>query len=382
MKNNKSLRLIFVIILIVISFNSNISQFIASQSLPWHLEQISIEEAWLYTKGLENITIAVIDTGVDFNHPELYDSAWINRGEIPDNGIDDDQNGFIDDIYGWDFYNNDNDPLYHMSDPLHHHGTFISGIIAAKHDQNDVEGISPNVKIMALRIIGFESEGNITLANNLVAALDYAAKMGATIISLSLTMDFAVFGLQEIIESIALKNIPIIAPTGNNMSNGQDVLKFPACYPEVISVGASNLNRERAYYSNYGAHIEILAPVGDSPIIKSTIPQYSYSTGIGTSYATPQVAAVIALIKSINYRLTTEEIRYILHSTCSDVNQTGWDKYTGWGILNASTAVLKTLEFSGIPTSPNKLFSFPSLYFFTIFIPLLILRYHKQKINK
>jgi len=123
MKNNKSLRLIFTIILLTITFDSNLSQPIASQSLPWHLDQISIEEAWLCTKGLENITIAVIDTGVDFNHPELHESAWINSNEISNNGIDDDQNGFIDDIYGWDFYNNDNDPLYHISDPLHHQHT-------------------------------------------------------------------------------------------------------------------------------------------------------------------------------------------------------------------------------------------------------------------
>ncbi|MHA1225626.1 MAG: S8 family serine peptidase [Candidatus Hodarchaeales archaeon] len=348
---------IFVLILFAVSFYSN---FTTSHGivieLSWNLEQISIEEAWNITQGSENITIAVIDTGIDFNHSSLNESAWININEIPDNGIDDDNNGYIDDLNGWDFYNDDNNPSYSSYDPLNYHGTFVAGIIAAKHlEQKNAWGIAPNVKIMSLRIFGLNPYDEHTTDDILVHAINYAIDNGADIINLSLESPIGSFTLLKSIKKAILRGIPVLASTGNSSGGGNNQTSFPARYSDLIAVGATNFEQEKADYSNYGDNIEIVAPAGEgkNPII-STVLNNGFSTGYGTSFATPQVAAVIALMKTVHSNLTVDEIRFILQSTAIDLNSTGWDIYTGWGLINASAAVLASLNFTGIPSPNNK----------------------------
>ena len=125
------------------SLNLNVNE----SQLPWYLEQIEVRNAWEITKGLGNLTIAVIDSGIDFSHPALNHSSWKNPNETPNNNIDDDNNGYIDDINGWDFVNNDNNIGYEESDPISGHGTFIAGIIAGLDNDSSILGIAPNIKI-------------------------------------------------------------------------------------------------------------------------------------------------------------------------------------------------------------------------------------------
>jgi len=151
-------------------------------SKQWYLDAADVYKAWDITKGSSDIIVAVIDSGVDYNHIDLKDNIWVNKKEIPDNGIDDDFNGYIDDVHGWDFVNNDNDPkpdidvscLAEKKCSLEgvNHGTVISGIIAGIQDNNEgISGIAPKVKIMPLKVLDPNGGGNI---EDVISAIRYA----------------------------------------------------------------------------------------------------------------------------------------------------------------------------------------------------------------
>ena len=155
----------------------------------WNLQDVGIPEAWEYTNGSPDIIVAIIDSGVDVNHPDLMNASWINPGEIPSNGWDDDQNGYIDDIKGWDFcgenQNEDNDPSPPPSTPASKHGTFIAGLIAGDDDNDLFVGVAPNIKIMSLRFLRSDLSFWASDWPNLVEAIDYAVDNGAKIINIS-----------------------------------------------------------------------------------------------------------------------------------------------------------------------------------------------------
>jgi len=140
--------------------------------LPWNLMQIEISGAWKITTGNRSITIAVIDTGIDFTNPSISQSQWINAKEIPNNSKDDDNNGYIDDWRGWDWVNHDNNPGWEEIDKINHHGTFITGILAANNES--LIGVAPNTTIMALRVV--DQDTLIPNPDSLASAVDYAIK--------------------------------------------------------------------------------------------------------------------------------------------------------------------------------------------------------------
>jgi subtilisin family serine protease len=324
----------------IININSDTTQ------LSWHLQQINVEEAWAITKGSSNITVAILDTGIDFVHSELNHSAWINANEIPNNSIDDDLNGYIDDINGWDWVSNDNHPEYEEEDPIHYHGTFIAGIIAGKDDNNGIVGIAPDVRLMALKVV--DTDLLIPNPSGLAEAVQYAINEGADVISMSLDLLIGPPGFHSSLENAITADIPLVASVGNTYvseGGGRDSITIPAVFSEVIAVGATNFYQERADYSNFGEELEIVAPVGDEQfdteehIIRSISTENSFRYSYGTSYAAPQVSAVIALIKSIRADLNVNDIRFILQNSATDISTPGWDRFTGYGLLNASAAV-------------------------------------------
>jgi subtilisin family serine protease len=335
-----------------------------SDNIPWNLAQIDITGAWNITKGHKEIIVAIIDSGVDFNHPALSHSQWVNQNEIGNNSIDDDENGFTDDTIGWDWVSNDSNPGVQNGDPIHYHGTFIAGIIAGNSEE--IIGVTPNVTIMALRVVDQQS----LIPNHLGVekSVEYAVKNGAEVIVMSLDFLIAPPGLREELQKAVNRNITIIGVTGNS-DFGNESIVLPGRFPEVIAVGASNSKGEKAVYSNSGDEIEILAPGGDNSNQKIKGAdlgggiRYSY----GTSYAAPHVAATIAAIKSIRSNLTVKDIRNILHETATDIKEEGWDSLTGYGILNSSAA----LEYSLI-YSPSSSVSNPNRGLFDIHYPPLI----------
>lgn len=237
---------------------------------------MNIEEAWGITKGAtfeggdkENV-VAVLDTGIDIGHPDLKNSIWMNKDEIPGNGIDDDGNGYIDDLYGWDFYNNDNS----VFDPMEgdQHGTHVAGIIGASNNGIGIIGVVPEVKIMPLKFIG--PFGGTTA--DAIKAIEYAKKKGVKIVNCSWANNTYDVALKEAIEN---SGALFIASAGNDGELIDSGVSYPASFnsTNIISVASVNNKGELSYFSNYGVkNVDIAAP-GEG--ILSTVPKKIKVTG-------------------------------------------------------------------------------------------------------
>ncbi|AWB65018.1 hypothetical protein C2869_00535 [Saccharobesus litoralis] len=259
---------------------------------------INAPEAWDITQGNEQIVIGVIDSGIDYQHEDLAPNVWQNPNEIPSNGIDDDGNGYIDDIYGIDTYNNDTDPYDDNA-----HGTHVAGTIAAKANNSiGIAGVAPNVKIISCKFISSWGWGTSAGA---IECLDYFydLKMNHNINIIATNNSWG-GGLEsqllkDAIEKHNQANIAFIAAAGNSSINLDSFPQYPAAYDNenIVSVAAVNIEENLAYFSNYGTqNVDIAAPgVG----IYSTIPGNSYEYFSGTSMAAPHVAGAYALVDSL-----------------------------------------------------------------------------------
>jgi len=222
---------------------------------------IDAPQAWDRQTGSSDVIVAVIDTGVDYKHPDLVDNIWTNPGEVAGNGIDDDGNGFVDDIHGFDFFNLDSDP---MDD--HSHGTHCSGTIGAVADNNiGVAGVANDVSIMALKFLSADGWGDTAAA---IECINYADMMGADIMSNS----WGGGGYEQALaDAIAGTDALFVAAAGNEESDTDNMPNYPSCYdsPNVVAIGATDHNDEMAWFSNYGAEtVDVFAP-GDE--ILSTV---------------------------------------------------------------------------------------------------------------
>ncbi len=275
-----------------------------------------------------SVIIAVIDTGIDYTHPELTDSMWCNYAEIADNGIDDDGNGYIDDFYGWDFYNGDSSICHYyyneqlnanLSSPLDcdDHGTHCAGIIAAKANNGiGIAGIASvgDIKLMSLKIHGGpDKKGSISDA---IKAIKYAEMMGAEICNMSWGSYTKSTSLYTAIER---SRMLFIAAAGNDGSNNDLQPLYPACFEldNIISVGYVDPTGEMAYESNYGAgSVDVVAP---STNVFSTFVG-TYSTLSGSSMAAPQVSAIAALLYSCSNGLYASNAREIILAGCKPLD--------------------------------------------------------------
>ncbi len=254
---------------------------------------IDAPEAWDIQTGSDQVVIAVIDTGVDYTHVDLEENMWMNPGEVPD-GVDNDKNGLIDDIYGWDFYNGDGDPMDDNS-----HGTHCSGTIAAGgHNFIGVTGVNWTARIMALKFLSASGSGSTSDA---IASIDYVCMMkrdhSIPIVAMSNSWGGGGFeqSLLDIIEVANDLGILFVAAAGNSGANNDLSPYYPSSYeaPNVIAVAATDHNDSLAWFSSYGATSVDLAAPGVN--ILSTIPGgYGYKDG--TSMATPHVSGVAGLI--------------------------------------------------------------------------------------
>jgi subtilisin family serine protease len=310
---------------------------------------IDAEAAWDISTGSSSIVVGVIDTGVDYTHPDLAANIWTNPGEIAGNGIDDDGNGFIDDIHGYDFVNNDGDP---MDD--HNHGTHCAGTIAGVgNNGRGVTGVNWNSSIMALKFLDASGSGSLSDA---VAAINYATMMrnsyGVNIRvtnnswgggGYSYSMDAAIAAHND-------AGILFVAAAGNSSDNNDISPHYPSSYtqPGLIAVAATDRYDNLASFSCYGANSVDLAAPGVS--IYSTVAGGGYSSYSGTSMATPHVAGVAALAWSVAPDATVLEIRdAILQGTDSLASLSG--KVATGGRLNAFNT-LELLNSSG-PQAPG-----------------------------
>jgi subtilisin family serine protease/subtilisin-like proprotein convertase family protein len=292
---------------------------------------IDAPEVWDLTTGSRSVVIAVIDSGVDYNHPDLAANMWRNPGEVPGNGIDDDGNGYVDDVYGYDFFANDGDPM-----DENNHGTHCAGTIGAVGNNNrGVVGVNWNVSIMALRFLGANGTGSISGA---IASLNYALNMGVLISSNSYGGGGFSQSFSNALDRARSMNHVFVAAAGNNGSNGAS---YPAAYPHenIIAVAASDRNDNLASFSQYGNNVDLTAP-GVS--ILSTIRNNGYASYNGTSMATPHVAGVVGLLRAVNPNLTHQQVvSAILNNV--DVKPQLVGKVVTGGRLNAYRAVSSIL---------------------------------------
>ena len=319
----------------------------------WALEQIEITQAWNIEKGDPRIIVGVVDTGIDYLHQDIGSQLWVNSIEDLNNnglldpqdinGIDDDSNGYIDDVIGWDFtdapaFPDFGDYLTPDNDPMDEfpggHGTPVSGIIAAVTNNHiGIAGIAPNVKIMALRAgtsAGFLEEDDVA------EAILYAIHNGCKVVNMSFGDVVFSHLIKEVVEYGTKKGVLFVSSAGNS---GNDILHFPAAYDETISVGATDISKNLAPFSSYGAKINVVAPGQD---ILSISPHNDYKRYSGTSFASSMVSGVISLIWSKNPQASPQLIKSFLNSGCVDLGTKGWDRIFGEGLINAYHSLIQS----------------------------------------
>ena len=287
----------------------------------------------------KGIVIAVIDSGVDFSHPDLVNSAWNNLGEKCGNGIDDDENGFVDDCSGWDFAYNDSSPFNQGADS---HGTHVAGIITANRDGNGIVGIAPNARIMDLNVGAGSGDGMSISGASVTAAIRYAADNGADIINMSLgsqpgTPEESVAAMGAAIDYAAAKGVLVVVAAGNNNVDLASLPVYPASFnrPNMLVVGASTPTDTRADFSNFNASIvDVYAP---GVLMLSTVPGPDYLFMSGTSQASPATAAVAALVMQTNPEASLDLVMQAVTSTIDHSDALSTSAVSGR--INAANAI-------------------------------------------
>ncbi len=322
---------------------------------------IDSELAWEIEQGSEDIVVAVLDAGMTLNHPDIDDRIWHNESD-PVDGFDNDDNGFVDDIDGWDFIENDMDPT-----DEHGHGTNVATMIGAEaNNELGHVGVDWNCRIMAVRVLDENGSGPW---GDIAGGIYYAVDNGAHILNLSLGGSGDQPVVMEAVQHAVDNGVVLVAAMGND--NIMDP-HFPASIEEVIAVGATNVYDNRAVPftaggaeggSNYGDYIDVVAP-GDIMFGHqyNDTSSYLWMQG-GTSQATPVVSGICALLLAQDPSRTPEEIREIIRVSSEDQvgdpfeDTEGYDIYYGYGRVNAHQALLH-----GIPTSSNDVNELPSAY--------------------
>ena len=299
----------------------------------WGMTAIDAPQAWNLTTGSSSVVVAVIDTGVDYTHVDLAANIWTNPGEIAGNGIDDDHNGFVDDVHGYDFVNNDGNPMDDNS-----HGTHVSGTIAAAaNNAAGVAGLNWSSSIMALKFLDGSGSGYLSDA---VRAINYATMMrtqyGVNVRVMNNSWGGGGYSsaLYNAIQASSNADILFVAAAGNDGTNNDLSPEYPANYAcsNVISVAAVDQSGQLASFSCYGASTVDLAAPGVS--IYSTVPGNRYASYSGTSMATPHVTGVAALAFALDPTATAAEVRNAILGGVEKTSALSGKTASG-GVLNA-----------------------------------------------
>jgi len=273
----------------------------------WGVDHIQADVVHSYNKGT-GIRVCVVDTGIDYTHPDLNDNY----------------------VTGYDFVNGDAFPFDDNG-----HGTHVSGTIAAELNGVGVVGVAPEAKLIVAKVLNSAGSGSYS---NVIAGINWCASNGAKVISMSLGGSSGSDAFKSAVDTAYANNILVVAAAGNsgNPPGKGDNVGYPARYNSVIAVAATDSNNKRASWSSTGPAVEISAP-GVS--VKSTWLGTGYNTISGTSMATPHVSGVAALIWKSNPNLSSAEVRNLLDSTAQDLGATGKDNLYGYGLVRADLAV-------------------------------------------
>ena len=326
-------------------------------SQQYYLKQMGVDHVWDKSRG-ESVTVAVLDTGVDIAHPDLRDNIWTNSGEVPGDGLDNDHNGYIDDVHGWDFITNTSDPspkfgtsssVLGMS-----HGTAIAGIVAAEANNVGLIGVAPGAKIMPLRVLDSEGVGDTT---DVVKAIKYAVNSGADLINLSLVGDEGDNNLLAAIKSAEKSGVMVIVAAGNSNRDLDITPAYPSCYDygsstePLLSVTSVNSADQKSSFANYGSKCVDLSAYGekivtplfyhpDNPDFKD----YYFDNWNGTSFSAALVSGAAALVKSSDRHLSVQEVFSLLFKNSRPVDglNPGYAGKLGRGILDLTNFMPET----------------------------------------
>ncbi len=311
------------------------------------------------------IVVAIVDSGLDWDHADLdHGNIWQNADEIPGNGIDDDRNGYIDDIIGWDFINKSNRPWDHDG-----HGTIVAGIIAAAHNDIGIAGINPQAKLMIIKALDNEGRSRASLVAQGIA---YAVDNGAKIVNVSVGGDSISVMVQAAIDYANEAGVLIVAASGNE---GKSLEGYALADNEgVFTVGATYIDDYPAEFSNFGPQVDIAAPgveilslrarLTDTNFVPDATDEYTmgdyivgdgrYIKASGTSFAAPIVTGVASVVWSLRPNLTAEQVQAVLEKSADDLHVPGKDPKTGHGLVNAQRALTMEPDFK-IDVSIDKL---------------------------
>ncbi len=356
-----------VLAVVALCFASSLAP--ASAALPndplieeqWYLDAVGMPEAWEFAKGSPTVTVAVLDSGIDLSHPDLASRIWTNPREIPGNGVDDDRNGHVDDVRGWDFVDNDADPNPNVraDSPLDgaNHGTVVAGIIgAAGGNAEGIAGINWNVRILPLRVLDEAGSGS-TLA--VVRAVRYAVAAGAKVINISFTGASYSSTLAQALREAHDAGVLVVAAAGNegDTERGGDLNiypSYPACYRgaggERVVLAVSALDRDgvKSSFSSYGSDCIGISAPGErffsTQVFRPAFAGFREPYGdswAGSSLAAPVVSGVAALLASMDPSLDADDLRAFLRATAKDINPLNgpYAGHLGAGQIDAAAAV-------------------------------------------
>lgn len=279
-----------------------------SYSSQWGLANINAPAAWNYFSSGSNVVVAIVDDAIERTHSDLSPNLWVNSGEIPGNNIDDDNNGYIDDINGYDVGSNDNNPNPPSSS--YDHGTHVAGIVSARSNNGTgVASIGFSCKLMCVK-----STTTVGQVTNGYDGIIYAAVSGADIINMSWGGPGSSTTAQNVVNYAVGEGCILIAAAGNDNVNTQF---YPAAYNNVVSVAATTSSNTKASFSNYGSWIDISAPGNN---IYSTTVGNTYGNKSGTSMASPMVAGLAGLMKSLNPNMPNSDLINCLITTTVNIN--------------------------------------------------------------
>jgi predicted outer membrane repeat protein len=308
---------------------------------------IDAVEAWDISTGSKDVIVGIIDSGIDYLHDDLKTNVFQNPNEIEGNGIDDDENGLVDDVYGYDFYNDDNDPFDDNG-----HGTHVAGIIgAATNNETGVAGLAWQTRILPIKFSGSDGTGSSSAA---LSAIEYAVDMGAMVLNLSWGGTAYSEALFQTISGAEKTGVLFVTSAGNSATDNDLVPHYPSSYelPNIISVAASNENDLAADFSNWGiTSVDLCAP---GKTILSTLPDNYYGYMSGSSMAAPFVTGSIALVYSQFPEMSYLEVKQQLLATV-DYKETFIGKNLTAGRLNTFNALSKQTYQNQLAITPGYL---------------------------
>nr|MDJ0728091.1 S8 family peptidase [Prochloraceae cyanobacterium] len=307
----------------------------------WGNDLVKAPEVWAGGYTGQNVVVAVLDTGVDYNHSDLANNIWTNTGEIAGDGIDNDLNGYVDDVIGWDFAYNDNNP-----NDIQSHGTHVAGTIAGLNNGIGITGVAYNAQIMPVKVLGDTGSGSF---QNIADGIRYAADNGADVINLSLGGPSSLL-IRNAIEYAQNQGSVVVMAAGNS---GLSEPGYPARYATDfgISVGAVDINGQIASFSNRaGLDPSLNHVVAPGVSIYSTMPSGGYAYKSGTSMATPHVAGVVALMLGANPNLTPLQVRQILIDSTAGSGTQSINNFTS---SNSTGTTISSLNSSSVEQVPS-----------------------------